>query len=189
MNNSGKILLIGLSSLVVVALCLGSAGWLAFRGVGRMLSRSIERDPVKVAAISEAIADYTLPDGFAEASAVEVANFALVTYTAVDGRTHISLMQAPAALPIDRAELERQMSVASGRDEWTDVRVIETKPCQIRGQEATLVISEGVSHDGQRYRSASAVFDGNGGTALMNVSGPAKSWDQAMVDSLFDSLE
>jgi predicted GH43/DUF377 family glycosyl hydrolase len=111
-----------------------------------------------------------------------------VTYTAVNGRTHIYLMQAPRALVLDKNELERQMSVASGTDQWTEVTVIETQSCQIRGEEATLVISEGVSHTGQRYRSANAVFDGNEGTALVNISGPATEWDQEMVDSFIASL-
>jgi predicted GH43/DUF377 family glycosyl hydrolase len=81
------------------------------------------------------------------------------------------------------------MGLASATDQWSEVTVIETKPCQIRGEETTLVISEGVSHDGHRYRSASAVFDGNGGTALVNVSGPAANWDQTMVDSFIESLQ
>jgi membrane-bound inhibitor of C-type lysozyme len=189
MNKTVKILLISVGGLMVLCLCLGVVSWVAFRSVGQVLSRSIDSDPVKVATISEEIVGYTLPDGFEEGYAVEVANFALVSHTAVNGRTHITLMQAPAALSIDRAEMERQMSVASGRDQWSEVRVIETKPCQIRDQEAMLVISEGISHDGQRYRSASAVFDGNGGTALVNVSGPAENWDQALVDSFIDSLQ
>lgn len=71
---------------------------------------------------------------------------------------------------------------------WMEVRVVERQPCQVRGQETTLVVSEGVSHDGQRYRSASALFEGNDGLALVNISGPANTWDQAMVDTFIESL-
>jgi hypothetical protein len=39
------------------------------------------------------------------------------------------------------------------------------------------------------YRSASAVFVGNGGTALVNISSPAANWDQTMVDSFIESLQ
>jgi hypothetical protein len=81
------------------------------------------------------------------------------------------------------------MSLASGTDQWSEMAVIETTPCQIRGEDATLVISEGVSHDGSLYRSASAVFVGNGGTALVNISGPAANWDQAMVGAFIESLQ
>lgn len=189
MNQTVKIILILLGGLVALCLCVGTASWLAFRSAGRVLSQAVDDDPAKVSTISDDIADYSLPADFGAGQAVQVADFSMVSYTAVDGRTHIYLMQAPASLPIDRDELERQMSIASGTDEWREVRVIDTKPCQIRGEEATLVISEGVSHDGSRYRSASAVFDGNGGTALVNVSGPTDDWDQAMVDSFIESLQ
>jgi hypothetical protein len=189
MNQTVKIILILLGGLVALCLCVATASWLAFRSAGRVLSQTIDDDPVKVATISDNIASYTLPSDFGEGQAVQLANFSMVSYTAVNGRTHIYLMQAPASLPIDRDELERQMSVASGTDQWREVTVVETKPCQIRGEEATLVISEGVSHDGTLYRSASAVFDGNGGTALVNVSGPSANWDQAMVDAFIESLQ
>jgi hypothetical protein len=154
-----------------------------------VLAQRIDSDPQAVAAVGAEIAAYELPAGFGPGSAVRLAGFAMVTHTAVDGRTHITLMQAPAALPLDEAELERQMSVASGTDQWSEVKVIETRPCQIRGQAATLVVSEGVSHDGSRYLSASAVFEGNHGTALVNVSGPSETWDQALVETFVASLE
>jgi hypothetical protein len=189
MNKTAKIIVIMLGGLVALCLCLGAAGWLAFRSTGRVLSQAIDDDPEKVTTVSDNIANYTLPSDFGEGQAVRLANFSMVSFTAVDGRTHIYLMQAPAALPIDRDELERQMSLASGTDQWSEMTVIETKPCQIRGEDATLVISEGISHDGSMYRSASAVFVGNGGTALVNISGPAANWDQAMVDSFIESLQ
>jgi hypothetical protein len=188
MNKTIKIILVILGSLVALCLCIVVVGLLAFRSTGRILQQTIDNDPVEVAAISDDIADFPLPAGFREGQAVRLANFSMVTYTAVNGRTHIYLMQAPRALVLDKNELERQMSVASGTDQWTEVTVIETQSCQIRGEEATLVISEGVSHNGQRYRSANAVFDGNEGTALVNISGPVTEWDQEMVDSFIASL-
>ena len=81
------------------------------------------------------------------------------------------------------------MSLATGTDRWSEVTVIEMRPCQIREEDATLVISEGISHDGHLYRSASAVFAGNSGTALLNISGLAEIWDQTMVDSFIESLQ
>lgn len=48
-------------------------------------------------------------------------------------------------------------------------------------------MSEGASHD-QSYRVASAVFEGKGGTALVHISMPTASWDQAAVDAFIASL-
>lgn len=189
MDKTVKIVLMMIGGLVVLCLCIGAAGWAAFRSAGQVLSQTIDDDPIKVAAVSDDIASYTLPAEFGAGQAVQLANFSMVSHTAVNGRTHITLLQAPASLPLDRDELERQMSLASGADQWSEVTVIETKPCQIRGEAAQLVISEGISHDGSRYRSASAVFAGNGGPALVNISGPAANWDQAMVESFIESLQ
>jgi hypothetical protein len=189
MNKTIKILVVLLGGLLALCLLLSIAGWLAYRNVGRVLSQTIDPDRAQVTTVSDGIAFYTLPSNFGEGQAVQLPSLSMVTFTAVDGRTHIYLMQTSKSLPIDRAELEQQMSLASGTDQWNELTVIERNPCQIRGKDATLVISEGVGHEGTLYRSASAVFDGNGGTALVNVSGPTANWDQAMVDSFIESLQ
>ena len=188
MNRSGKIVLILTGGLLALCLFLGAAGYVAWRGTGWFLSQTVESDPATVATVSDAIADYTLPAGFGAGYAINMADFSMVTYTAIDGRSHIYLIQAPPSLALDRDDLEQQMRQASGTDVWTEVRVVDRQPCQVRGQETTLVVSEGVSHDGQRYRSASALFEGNDGLALVNISGPANTWDQAMVETYIESL-
>lgn len=66
---------------------------------------------------------------------------------------------------------------------------MDSQPCQIRGQETTLVVSEGVSHHNRRYRSASALFEGKTGPVLLNLSTSAESWDEEMVQSFIESVE
>lgn len=188
MNKTVKFIVIILGSSAALCLCIIITGWLALMNTGRVMSKTIDTDPNRVTTIGGDIADFTIPAGFGQGQAVRLADFSMVTYTTADGRTHILLFQAPAALALDKDELERQMGLATGKEEWNEVTVIETQPCQIRGDEAALVISEGVSHDGQVYRSASAVFEGNEGTALVNFSGPANQWDQEMVDAFIASL-
>lgn len=188
MNNS-KILMIVAGTLLGACLCVGAAGFVLLRGAGWFLTETVESEVQVVEAAGAVIAEYMLPAGYGDGYAVNVADFSLVMYTAVDGRSHIYLIQAPASLGLDREELERQMRQTSGSDGWTEVSVVEERPCQIRGRASTLVISEGVSHDGSRYRSASALFDGNDGLAMVNVSGPAETWDQAMVDQFIESLK
>jgi len=175
---------------VVVALCLllSVGGYVGLRTVAQVVTRAVDSDPATVADVSHTIADYTLPDGFADGYVAQVVDYSLVSYTANDDHTHIYLMQAPPSLKLDRAALEQQANQAVGSNGWEKVTVIERQPCQIRGEETTLVISEGVSHDGSRYRSASAVFAGNEGLALVNISGPSANWDQAMVDTFIASL-
>ena len=183
-----KIVLIVMGSLLIVCLCLIAAGLAATGGVSWLLFQRVDDAQANVTAVSDTIADYTLPAGFGDGDAVSIAGFSMVSYTDVDGRSHIYLIQAPPNLVLDQADLERQMRQAAGTSEWTETTVIDYQPSYIRGEEATLVISEGVSHDDQRYRSASGLFEGKEGLALVNISAPASSWDQEMVDAFIESL-
>lgn len=189
MNRNGKLLLTLIGGLMALCLCAASAGWLMLRATGWAVTEVVESDPATVARVSDSIVDYTLPAGFDDGYAVDIADYSLVSHTAVDGRTHLYLIQGPAGLELERAELEQQIGDVTGGNDWAEVTVMAQRPCEIRGEESTLIISEGLSHDGQRYRSASALFTGNGGPALVNISGPAATWDEAMVDSFIESLE
>ena len=183
-----KMILIVVGGFVTVCLCLGVAGLAATGGVGWLLFHRVDAAPASVTTVSDTIADYTLPAEFGDGYAMRIAGFSMISYTSADGRSHIYLVQAPSWLAPDEADLERQLRQTSGTDEWSETTVVDRQPCQIRGQETTLVISEGVSHDGRQYRAASGVFEGKGGLALVNVSGPANSWDQEMVDAFIASL-
>lgn len=186
------IALIAIGGLLVLGLCLAASGFIvstfAIINPAATETRFIETDATAVAAAGEEIADYTLPPGFGDGYTATLAGFSLVSYTGGDGRTHIYLMQAPSTLELDREQLENRMRETAGTDEWTDLTVVERRSRQIRGEETTLVISEGVNQDGRRYRSAAAFFTGEGGPALVNVSGPAATWDQDTVNAFLDSL-
>lgn len=189
MNRTGKVVVIGVGGLLAICLCLAATAFLTLQGTGRLLSGMVDGDPATVASARDAIAAYTVPAGFDGGAAVSIAGFSMITHTADDGRSHIYLIQEPSWIELDRANLERQVSQASGAEVWTEVTVVDSQPCQIRGQEATLVVSEGLSHDNRRYRSASALFEGKSGLVLLNISGPAESWDEAMVQRFIESIE
>ena len=172
-----KMVLIVTGTLLIVCLCLTAAGLAATGGVSWLLYQRGDNAQANVTAVSDTIADYTLPAGFGDGSAVSVAGFSMVSYTGADGHSHIYLIQAPPGLALDQASLERQMHRAIGTDEWAQTTVVDRQPCHIRGQETTLVVSEGLNHDDQRYRSASGLFEGKEGLALVNISAPASSWD------------
>jgi hypothetical protein len=58
----------------------------------------------------------------------------------------------------------------------------------IMGQEVELVTSEGTNHEGQADRQVSAIFQGNGGQAMVMFERPVESWDQAEVDGFLASI-
>jgi hypothetical protein len=66
--------------------------------------------------------------------------------------------------------------------------IIETRPVTVREQEVTLVISEGITSEGETYRQVTAAFQGKGGPALLMLSEPVTSWNQQVVDALIASI-
>ena len=81
-------------------------------------------------------------------------------------------------------EMEEQLRRGTGERIITEIR---PRAVWI-GQQTTLIIGEGVNGDNVPYRTASALFEGKGGQALVNISMPSASWDQAVVDEFIESL-
>lgn len=189
MNRALKILLIIAGTTLVLGLSMLAAGFVILRSAGWLFNNVLESEPASITEVGRAIAEYDVPDQFSEAYAADVAGFSMVAYhdRATDG--HIFLMQLPDSAELDPITLEQQFRRASGTEALAQVAVVQHVPFRIRGQETTLVISEGFNHDNEHYRSASALFDGKSGQALVNISGPAAGWDQTMVESFVASLD
>ncbi len=189
MKQQNKPFLIFVGSLTMLCLCIGAASFVGTQVTKWIVSETFQSDPDTVTAVGNSIADYTLPAGFGDGYAVKWSDFSMVMYTAVDNSSHIYLLQTPGSVLLDRETLEWQMRQVTNREDISEARIIDSQPCPIRGEETTLIISEGTNNAGQLYRSASAVFTGNEGAALVSISAPTNSWDQEMVEKFIESLQ
>lgn len=189
MNRTLKFFLIIAGGALTLLLSLLMAGSIMLRSAGWVLTHVIDSEPASVSEVGRAIADYDVPDRYTDAYAAEVADFSLVAYRNADTDGHIYLLQMPATMQVDPGALEAQLRAASGTETLVETAVVQHIPCRIRGQETTLVISEGLNHDNRPYRSASAIFPGKGGQALINISGPVEAWDQALIDAFVESFQ
>jgi hypothetical protein len=191
MSSTIKIILGLVAVVLVVCLCAAASGFFLYRSTGRALGNILNTDAAKVVEVAKPIADYTLPAGFGNAFSTEMGGFSMVAYTGDDGHSHIYFIQLPANLQIDQAKIESQIRQASpnGKDWATKMEIVERKPAKIDGQDVTLMVSEGINHDNQPYREASAMFQGKGGgQAMVMISGPIATWDQAVVDEFLASI-
>ena len=138
------------------------------------------------------IADYNVPAGFGDPYSVHLLAFSLVGYTGDDKYSHIYLCQFPKYLSLNQAEIERQFGEAT-YSKWSDrparMAVVDQRTVTIRGQEVTLVVSEGTNSEGSAYREVNALFQGKGGQAIVNLSAPIQSWDDAVVDQFLASIQ
>lgn len=191
MNSTIKLILGLTAGAFMLCLCAAVSGLFLLRSTGSVLGRALQTDADQVVEVSASIAEYNLPSGFGEAYTTQLAGFSLVSYTGDDGHSHIYFFQLPAGVHMDPDEIERRLQETAGdQDRNWDVssEVVDQVPATICSQEVTLVISEGVNHDGQSYRQVSGMFQGKGGQALVVFERPVASWDQAEVDAFIASI-
>jgi hypothetical protein len=152
-------------------------------------SNSINMDAELVSSIAAQIADFDLPNGYNADFSAHLMGYAIASFRADDSSGHLYLIQADNEADGEKlAEMLRQL-VPGAYDPQTRMTIIETRPVTIHGQEETLAVSEGVTSEGKSYRQTTVTFQGRGGPALLVISMPAESWDQASVDAFLASIQ
>jgi hypothetical protein len=140
--------------------------------------------------VADQIASYTVPEGYREEFAVELMDYQVVSLIGPETSSHIYLIQAPEDVEVNIDQLQQQAAVLND-DHNIDpkqMQVVENRPVVIRGQSATLVILEGLNSENQPYRSATALFEGRSGPALVSISSMVSVWNPEMVDAFLASL-
>lgn len=192
MNTTLKIILVIVAGAALTCALLGAGAFLTLRATTKTLDTVFEGNPAKAEDMAASIASYSLPAGFGDPSAAQLAGVTFVSYTGEDGHSHIQFFQLPAGVQLDPVEIEKQMrsSVgAAGREGPRDAKVVDRLPAKIAGQDVTLVVSEGINSDGQPFREVIGMFQGKGGQALVVYETPVSSWDQAQVDAFIASIQ
>jgi hypothetical protein len=142
-----------------------------------------------VAKAAASIAEFALPANYAPEFTAQLGGYTAVAYNPGDGHSHLYLIQSDKEA--DREKLAQALTdlVPGSSDPNTRLTVVENRATTIRGEAATVVISDGVNHDGNTYRQVTVAFQGKGGPALLVLSEPSESWDQSIVDALLASIQ
>lgn len=185
MNNRNRTILFVISGLLAACLILGAAGWLATRAALDRLADFASDDPGLVSQVGRSIAFFELPPGFGHGQAIHQPDYAIVTYTGADGRSHITLFQVAADAAVQAGDLQTYLRQLTALDE--PGAPLEHYTVDVRGQHADLIISDGQNDHGP-YRTATLLFDGLGGPALASITMPQPTWDQEMVDTFIGSV-
>lgn len=151
-------------------------------------SYSVKTDADQVANAAAEIADFELPAGYRADFTARLMSFTVAAFNPEDGHSHLYLIQSE-----DKADGEKLASMLGqlapgSSDPRTSLTVVETHPVTVRGEEGTLVISDGVNSEGDSYRQATVAFQGLGGPALLVLSEPVEGWDQEAVDAFLASI-
>ena len=190
MSNKAVFILLG-SFALALALAAGSFYALVLRPAGWAIGQNLDRDTLEVGRTARQIADFELPADYQSDLALDFMGMELAGYTGPCEGCHLYLVQAPQYLNLSAAELENQLAGAGVMVEdgpRRQVRIVEQYQSAVRGQQVLVSISEGINGSGQAFRSLTAVFEGKGGPALVNLSAPLGEWDQAAADAFLASL-
>jgi len=134
------------------------------------------------------IADFDLPTGYTTEFSTSMLGYSVVSYKGPNGPSHLYLIQSEKESDGDELEKMIKELVPGSRNADADMTVLENRPVTVRGQEATLLISEGVSSENVSYKQASVLFAGKGGPALLVFSEVTEAWDQEAVDTFLASI-
>lgn len=134
------------------------------------------------------IADFDLPAEYVPEFSAAMSGYTVAAYKGPSGPSHLFLIQSEKAS--DGSELEKMLNqLAPGSsDPSTGMTVIENHTAIVRGQEANVIISEGLNSDNITYRQATVGFQGKGGPALLVFSDTVESWNQETVDAFLQSI-
>ncbi len=192
MTRNTKILIGIVGSLFLLCGCVAVIVLGGMGAFGMAIARTVETNPGKVQEVAGQIADFQLPENYRSEASVALGDYTFVSYAPGDGHSHIQLVQVPNSVHVDQAALERyaeQANPGTGRNRYSNIRTVGQTQATIRGQNVTLVISEGTNRDGQTYRVMTGIFQGKGGPTLLSIEAPVSSWNQAEVDAFIASLK
>ncbi len=134
------------------------------------------------------IAEFDLPAGFNPEFSASLDTYTLVAYTRGDGPSHLYLVQSQQDNDAEKMIQTLDHLVPGEKDSKKRTTVLEIRPISVKGQETTLIITEGTNSSGQVYRQATIFFQGKGGPSLLAFSEPISAWNLVTVDALLNSI-
>lgn len=190
MSTTVKIVLVLIAGALFTCLAAGAVGFFLFSVTDLEISKIVDFSAQQLFNRGRMIAEYDVPAGFSTVFSADLAGYQLVGYTGEDGHSHIYFFQLPEDLFIDSADLgsEVRASFPGSTESYSNIRVVDSRPGIIAGQEVTLFISEGMNHEGEPFREISATFQGKKGQVLVVFSCPQKSWNQVEVETFLASI-
>ncbi|HKJ27532.1 MAG TPA: hypothetical protein VJ965_07835 [Anaerolineales bacterium] len=154
---------------------------------GTETSLNTKPETVRQAALQ--IASIDVPEGFRPEFSASLMGYTAASFRGQYETSHLYLIQSDK--DDDQEQLEQMLSeiVIGTGDGVTGLVVVDIQKAEVRGEETQMIISEGVNSEGVTYRQGAAVFQGNGGPALLVYLESVGNWDQAVFDTLLASIQ
>lgn len=146
-------------------------------------------DPDRVNTVAHQIADFDLPPGYQTDYVLDVGDYTFAAYKSADEQSHLSFVEVPAGVIPDDDVIEGHVYGGWSKHSQRQATVLSTEEYTVRDQPATLTISERVNGEGQLYRSAYLVFEGQDGPAVLIINQPVSDWNEDTIEALIASIQ
>jgi hypothetical protein len=190
-RNTKRILLIFSGIAMLLLMCsittfvmVGLAAWERVAGAMTLDSRHVE-------GTAGQIAEFALPAGYQPDYAVNVAGFRMAGYAPGDGHSHIVLMQGPAWLHLDQAEMVRTLRGHSGG--WGEpvngtAQLTVRRTLVVDGETVEFLVTDGINGSDQPFRTMTGLWENTRGQLLVVIEEPLNRWDQGTIDAFLTSI-
>ena len=190
--SESKKLLIGFAVVGVICVCIAGISFLGLRTLGNRFEDMTNGEPTSVARAQEKIAEFDIPPGY-EPMALSMFVYDMISLTPIDSENDpmIMLMQFNKSTSGDPEQMEKQLKQAaeqqSGRPGMS-MQVVDTFEEVIRGETVTVTVSE-ANYQDFVFRQWMTIFQGNKGPVILMIQGPARTWDDQLVDDFIKSIK
>lgn len=173
-----------MNTLVKTFLFLVSLAGLTACGLGNTISD----DAAKVSARAAEITEFDLPAGYRPEFSASLNGYSVASFKPEEKHSHLYLLQSEEQADGEKLTRMLEELAPGASNAQARTTVVENRAVQVRGQDATLVISDATNSEGQAYRQAMVIFQGKRGPALAMLSEPIENWDQAKVETFLASM-
>jgi uncharacterized Zn-binding protein involved in type VI secretion len=194
MSRNAKIILGIVGGLVACCCVAVLAVTVLLPRFGAQLMGDIIATDENVGEVARSMVDYDLPAGMQEEMAMNIPFVGIKTavFSGSTQQSMVMLMQFPAALAGNEAEMQRQMEDSFGEQFTTQdqqFEVVGSENVTVNGQPAVFTVSESVGDD-VTVRQVIGVFQSKDGSpAMVMAMAPVDRWQQDGIDRFLESMQ
>lgn len=175
-----------IGGLLVISAAAGAGAFVLL--LDHLQRPATEASALAAKAAAHAIADHSMPEGFAALSGISGLGGNVAIFENKFAQTRIMLSQtgAPTLLPASASALaQRVLEQQDSRITWT---VLASETRQVRGRPAELLRMRGTAPDGRDMTGLLLTFRGKSGNALLLIAGEQSLWSAVDGERLIASL-
>jgi hypothetical protein len=192
MSRNAKIILGIVGGLMACCCILVLAFTVLLPRFGAQLMGDMIATDENVGEVARSMVDYNLPAGLQEEMAMSFFGIKTAVFSGSNQQSMVMLMQFPAALAGNEAEMQRQMEESFSQQFGSDdhrFEVIGSENVTVNGQPAIFTTSESISDDATMRQVIGIFRSKDGNPAMVMAMAPVDQWQRDGIDRFLESMQ